>query len=233
MHPFESFGRQRNWALEHNPFDTEWVLFVDADEVVTPEFKRAVSVATSKASLDVSGFYCCWKMILGDVWLRRSDNFPKWQLRLVRRRQVRFVDAGHGQKEGLPDGSLLFLREPYLHYAFSKGWSAWMERHNRYSTLEASARSAGTASLAKLFSPNPSLRNGMLKLVVSRIPGWPFFRFVYTYIFRGGFLDGSAGFRYCVMISCYEYLIQLKMGERPLAKDGRNQEYARIGHRVF
>ena len=39
-HPFEAFGAQRNWALDHCEIATPWVLFLDADEVVTQCFCR-------------------------------------------------------------------------------------------------------------------------------------------------------------------------------------------------
>src|SRR5436305_12226963 len=42
-HPFESFARQRNWALENCDLKTQWILFVDADEVATAEFRQAVA----------------------------------------------------------------------------------------------------------------------------------------------------------------------------------------------
>ena len=82
---FEGFGRQRNWALENCDPKREWVLFLDADEVATPDFRRAVSHAIESAAESIAGFYCCWKMMLDQRWLRRSDSFPKWQLRIVRR----------------------------------------------------------------------------------------------------------------------------------------------------
>src|SRR5690349_2658778 len=42
IHPFESFGKQRNFALDHFTFLYEWVLFADADEIVTPRFRDAM-----------------------------------------------------------------------------------------------------------------------------------------------------------------------------------------------
>jgi len=212
-HPFESFGTQRNWALDHNPFPAEWLLFLDADEVATAAFRDTVRRAISEASTGIAGFYCCWRMMLDDVWLKRADNFPKWQLRLLRNGRVRFIDIAHGQKEGAVEGRLEFLREPYLHYAFSKGWSAWVERHNRYSTQEAADRALAKATIRDALVANPSQRNTALKRLTSRIPGWPLLRFIHTYMLRGGFLDGSAGLRYCAMIAYYEFLIQLKMRE--------------------
>ena len=212
-HPFESFGRQRNWALDQNPFSNEWLLFLDADEVATPAFQETLRRAVDEAKADVAGFYCCWRLMLDDVWLKRADNFPKWQLRVLRKGRAGFVDVAHGQKEGEVNGRLEFLREPYLHYAFSKGWTAWVERHNRYSTQEAGDRAYAKISLHDAFVANPSRRNTALKRLTSRIPGWPLLRFFHTYMLRGGFLDGGAGLRYCTMVAYYEFLIQLKMRE--------------------
>src|SRR5438874_9807402 len=84
-HSFESFAQQRNWALENCDLKTEWILFLDADEVATPEFRQAVAHAIQNAGDSIAGFYCCWKTMLDQRWLRRSDSFPKWQLRIVRR----------------------------------------------------------------------------------------------------------------------------------------------------
>ena len=42
QHRFESFAKQRNWALEHLEFENEWILFLDADEHASPEFSSAL-----------------------------------------------------------------------------------------------------------------------------------------------------------------------------------------------
>ena len=191
----------------------DWILFLDADEVATINFRSAVERAIDAASNEVAGFFCCWKMLLNGVWLKNSDNFPKWQVRLIRNQRVRFVDIGHGQKEGTVIGLLQFLREPYLHYCFSKGWTAWIDRHNRYATLEAAERNLHKAKWAEILSINTTIRNKALKLLLGRLPGWPLGRFLFTFLLRGGFLEGEAGMSYCLMLAYYEFIIQLKMKE--------------------
>jgi glycosyltransferase involved in cell wall biosynthesis len=210
---FQSFGQQRNWALENCDVKCEWVLFLDADEVATPEFRQAVANEIQNAGDTVAGFYCCWKMMLGRRWLRRSDSFPKWQLRIVRRGRADFIDSGHGQKEGKVDGELGYIREPYLHYALSKGWEAWWAKHTQYSVEEAADRLSRSASWCELFSKDPSRRNRALKPILSRMPGWPLLRFLHMYIFKGGVLEGREGFAYCASMGWYEYLIRAKMRE--------------------
>lgn len=212
-HPFAAFGQQRNWALENCALRHPWVLFLDADEASTPAFHAAVLAAIEKAPESVAGFYCCWKMIVEGRWLKRCDSFPKWQFRLLRRGRASFIDFGHGQKEGKIDGRLAYISEPYLHFVVSKGWATWLERHNRYSTQEAAERLRSPIQWADIRASDPSVRNKALKPLVSRIPGWPLLRFIQAYLLSGGFLEGRAGFTYCVNLAYYEFLIQIKQRE--------------------
>ena len=211
--PFVSFAEQRNWALENCGLRHPWILFLDADEASTAEFQKALLEAVRGATDSTAGFYCCWKLIVEDRWLKRCDSFPKWQLRLLRRGRVAFIDFGHGQKEGKIDGALKYLREPYLHYALSKGWTKWLERHNRYATQEAATRLRTPVVWEEIFSRDPSVRNKALKPLVGRIPGWPVLRFLIAYVFSGGFLEGMPGFIYCVNLGYYEFLIRIKQRE--------------------
>lgn len=210
---FESFGRQRNWALDHCPIRHPWVLFLDADERSTSEFSTSLLHAISAADNLLSGFYCCWKLMFQGRWLKRCDSFPKWQCRVVRQGRVRFMDYGHGQKEANVEGRIDYLLEPYLHYPFDKGWHYWIDRHNRYSDLEARERLTATVSWRDLFSKHGSQRNKALKPLVSRLPAWPLLRFAWSYFFRLGLLEGRPGFIYCVNMAYYEFLIRIKMEE--------------------
>ncbi len=212
-HPFTSFGEQRNWAIDSSGATRPWILFLDADEEATQAFwDELTALINGDPEARLAGAYCCWKMMLRGQWLKRSDSFPKWQLRLLRSGRIRFIDSGHGQKEGDVDGELAYIKEPYLHHAFSKGWTDWLARHNRYSTQEAQARlSAGNGSWLQALSASGSNRNRMLKPLVSRLPFWPCLRFLHDYVWKGGWLDGRAGLDYAIVMAIYEYLICLKM----------------------
>lgn len=213
MHAFESFGKQRNHALQALPLRHEWVLFLDADEVMTPACVQAVQQAVQQAPESVAGFYMCWKMMLEDTWLKHSDSFPKWQFRLLRKGRATFTDFGHGQKEGDVDGSIAYIREPYLHYSYSKGWHQWVSRHNHYSDKEALARLHNCPPFKQVFARHGSQRNVALKSWLSRLPAWPLLRFLHAYILKLGFLEGTPGLIYSVNMAYHEFLIQIKMRE--------------------
>jgi glycosyltransferase involved in cell wall biosynthesis/UDP-N-acetyl-D-mannosaminuronic acid transferase (WecB/TagA/CpsF family) len=217
-HPFASFGVQRNWALDNCNLKNPWILFLDADEVANPEFVKAMQIAVASAANSVAGFYCCWKFIHQNRWLKRCDSFPKWQFRLLCKGRARFTDFGHGQKETEVNGAIEYLKAPYDHYALSKSIGHWVDRHNRYATLEAAVRLSTSINWSKIVSAHGSTRNQALKPLVSRIPGWPLIRFSITYFLRLGFLEGRVGFVYCANLAYYEFLIRQKMREEKLKR---------------
>lgn len=222
--PFKSFGQQRNFALDTIPVQHDWILFLDADEIVTEPLKNSIIKAINQADQEVAGFYLCWKMMLEGKWLKRCDNFPKWQFRLMRKGRARFTDFGHGQKETQVIGRIEYINEPYIHHGFSKGWHHWIDRHNRYSSQEAVSRLTNCPPLKNVMARHASVRNPALKSWLSRVPGWPFLRFVQAYILKLGFLEGTPGFIYCINMAYYEFLIQIKMREISTSQKPRGNE---------
>lgn len=223
-HPFESFARQRNWALDEAAITSEWVLMLDADEVATPAFRDAVTAAISQAQEHFAGFQLCRKTMFFEHWLRYADAFPVWIMRLVRRNRARFVDSGHGEVP-VPtvDGVLPRLHEPFLHYPFSKGLSDWWQRHNRYSSREAEREwnAAQPLRLFDLIGRDPATRRRALRDLARRLPCRGGLRFFYHYVWRWGFLDGRAGWEFSTMMATYERMIVQKKWELSQQSRGR------------
>ncbi|WP_439882591.1 glycosyltransferase family 2 protein [Pontibacter sp. MBLB2868] len=219
---FESFGKQRNFALDHLDIKYKWILFLDADEVITESFRQALLDSIRNSGDQVAGYYCCWKMMYEGKWLKYCDTFPKWQFRILRVGMARFKDAGHGQKEDDVKGEIGYIKEPYLHFSMSKGWSEWYKRHNGYSTLEAKAR-LHLPPFKQVFARHGSIRNPALKAWLSRVPGWPLMRFCHAYFFNFGFLEGIPGFIYCTNIAIVEFMTQVKMRELRCSNKYKNK----------
>lgn len=222
-HKFESFARQRNWAIEQAGAQSDWLVMVDADEVSTPAFRDAVRAAVANASEGTVGFRTCRKTMFLGRWLKRSDGFPVWIMRIVRNRHALFLDSGHGEVP-VPEvqGDLGTIAEPFVHYPFSKGLADWLERHNRYSTREANLEFQHTSSggFAEIFTRDRSRRRRALREFARRCPGRSTLRFLYQYIVKLGFLDGRAGFLFCSLMAYYEWLIVLKRRELELGAEG-------------
>ncbi len=220
-HRFESFAAQRNWALRHVDLRNDWVLMLDADEVATPEFASDVRGQISRSDRDTVAFRTCRKTMLDDVWLRHSDGFPVWIMRIVRRGRAEFEDSGHGEVPvPVVDGKVGTINEPFLHYAFSRGMDDWWQRHVRYAGREASQEQTlnENHSITSLFSRDSSVRRRGLRSLARSVPFRGTLRFLYQYFLRRGFMDGHAGFRFCKMMACYENMIAIRKLEPPQRK---------------
>ena len=213
-HPFQDFGDQRNWALDHAAPKHSWILFLDADERCTPTCAAAIRRAIASPGNHVGYFLTCRNIFFGK-WIKHCTFYPSWQLRLLKTGDVRYHREGHGQRE-VTKGRLGYIHEPYDHFGFSKGIAHWIERHNRYSSeeLELIARlRQEPLRLGDLLRRDSLSRRRCLKRLAARAGFRPLFRFAYTYIFRRGFLDGRAGFLFCLLRVSHEIHITVKRAE--------------------
>lgn len=208
------YPKKKQWALERVPCRNDWVLMLDADEVVTPE------LAAEIAGLDLDGPVAAYDVSLDYVFLgRRLRHGHKVTKRvLLRRDRNRFPvvdDLGatnmwevEGHYQPVTDGAVGRLRsslrhedrEPLFHY---------FERHNRYSDWEAHLAATERKDVARARS-----RQGQL---FDRVPFKPLAFFVYSYLVRGGWRDGAAGFHYAVAHAFYFWQISVKRRERAAA----------------
>src|SRR5690348_15599216 len=91
--PFDSFALQRNFAMDSGGLRHDWVLHVDADEVVRPELRdELLRIVTANAQLPA--FRIPSRTILMDRWLRHAGMYPAYQVRFGRRDRLRFIDHG-------------------------------------------------------------------------------------------------------------------------------------------
>lgn len=210
---FDNYAAQRNAALNQVSYKYPWVLIVDADERWPREIYDEIKHALSNPN-GISLYHFLRKDIFMDRWLRRSTGYPTWAGRLVKigavsvRRDI--------NEEYWTDGEKGYLKSHFFHYPFSKGIDFWIERHNRYSAMEAAALIRETQTkwdIGGLFSGDPTKRRKSLKQLAYRLPFRPFLVFCYWYLFRLGFLDGMPGLTYCRLRSMYEYVIDLKVRE--------------------
>ena len=106
-------------------------------------------------------------------WIRRSSGYPTWFGRVARLGEV-WVERPINE-EYHTKGSTLYLESHLHHYPFNKGFSAWISKHDRYSTMEAellSSKSRGIDS-ANLVAKDAVQRRKALKTIIYRLPARP------------------------------------------------------------
>jgi uncharacterized SAM-binding protein YcdF (DUF218 family) len=221
---FDNERDQRTASLQVD-FKHPWVYNPDADEITPPELKDEILSMTDDAARPEVAFRVRFKTIFRGKWIGQSSLYPTWVVRLFRPSSVSFERLVNLRY--VIHGPESRLQNHFEHHAFDKGISAWIDKHNRYSTQEAIE---GLQSLTdtfewrNLFARSPVLRRRALKEFSFRLPFRPTLRFLYMYVGRLGFLDGQEGFDYCVLLSVYERMIVFKMDELRRAKKEASQE---------
>jgi glycosyltransferase involved in cell wall biosynthesis len=211
VHAWEGYAAQKNWALSNTNVDTPWILLMDADEFVTEETRRAIRKTAERG--DAAGYWLPRRMIFLGREMRYAWWYPDFQLRLVRTGMGSF-EPRSVHEHLVVDGPVKELWADIWHENL-KGLTAFVERHNRYATLEAAELDAPSQDTRSgSFLGNWADRRRAIKSRVwTRLPGRPLIRFLWLYFVRQGFRDGREGFIYCSLIAWYDLLINAKVLE--------------------
>ncbi len=215
------YPKKKNWSLENNPWENEWVLILDADERITPELAAEIQSEIRNPSAD--GYFINRRFMFLDKWIRHCGYYPSWNLRLFRHKHGRYEevqtkDTASGDNEVhehvVLNGATAYLKNDMLHFAYPDIYT-WMEKHNRYSNWEAEVEVGGDRDglsglgIGKQLSARRKLRTWSRGL-----PFRPSLRFIYSYILKLGFLDGPEGYIFCRLLATYEMLNVFKAYER-------------------
>ena len=195
---FVDYAKQRNFAIEQLPIESEWILFLDADEWLTDELKAEIS-RLIETGPEENGFYIKRRMIWMGKWIRRG-YYPSWILRLFRRGKGRCEDRAMNEHlivEGKP-GS---LQHDFIHED-QKGIDDWIGKHNRYATREAlelikrEGQQQQEEIKVRFWGRQAERKRWLRYRVWNRMPPLvrPFLYFIYRYLLTGAFLEGRAAF---------------------------------------
>ncbi|WP_118182133.1 glycosyltransferase family 2 protein [Paraburkholderia phosphatilytica] len=195
-HPdWPGFGPQKNRALD--ALGTDWILSIDADEIVSAELASAIRATLAAPAADVYALdrlsYFCGHQV------RHSGWYPDWIPRLFRRGAARFSDDLVHERLVF-EGPVQRLAGKLLHYSY-EDFETVLRKLDAYSTAGARQRHAagGHGSFGK------ALARG----------AWAFVR---TYLLRRGFLDGRAGFMIAVFNAETVYYRFLKLAHMETAR---------------
>lgn len=222
---FDNYASQRNFGIGDIDYKHEWLLMVDADEIVTESLAEEIRQVLLNGDTDITLYRMRRKDYFLGKWIRRSSGYPTWFGRLMKIGRVSVEREIN--EEYVTDGEVGLLDNHLHHYPFNKGFSWWVARHNRYSTMEAQNmfdKRALSESIrwSDLVSFDPTLRRKAIKQIVYRMPGRPLLMFLALYFVRGGVLEGRAGFTFCMLKAFYEFLISCKYRELEIRSRGHN-----------
>ena len=191
VRPWSGYVDQKNHAA--GLASNDWIFSLDADERSTPQLADEIRSLVS-GQPPSSGYRMPRVSFYLGRWVRTTDMYPDYQLRLYDRRTARW-DGMYVHESVKVDGPVGYLKSELQHYPY-RDLSEHLVRMDRYTTLaarqmRASGRRAGVADVL-LHPPLAFLRN---------------------YILKAGFRDGQAGLVISIVNSYYVFLKFAKLWE--------------------
>ena len=190
VRPWPGYIAQKNFAAEQASHD--WIFSLDADERVSPPL--AAEIARVIGGTSAAGYRVPRVTFHLGRWIRSTDWYPDYQLRLYDRRRARWTGR-YVHESVTADGPVTDLGGELLHYAY-RDLAHHFQTMDRYTTLAAK----------QMFEEGR--RAGFLDLAVH--PPAAFFR---NYVLRGGFRDGVPGLIVSAMNARYVGLKFAKLWE--------------------
>ncbi|MGA8741209.1 MAG: glycosyltransferase family 2 protein [Terracidiphilus sp.] len=200
FHAFGGHGEQKNVALDLCASD--WVLLLDADEVLTPELQLEIrELLANEPKFDA--YWIPRLNLYFGKWIRHGGFYPDHKLRLFKRGAARLSEGVGPHSTPQFGGATGKLRGDMLHYAYPT-LGIYLEHMNRYSS-----------EIAHLLHQRGKDSRGLLSFLSNAVLN-PAATFFYNYFFRLGFLDGREGLILHINHSVYihwKYIKAWRLGQ--------------------
>ena len=220
--------KKRQWAMDNLALAHDWILLLDADEVLTPELTAEIRRAVQNPA--INGYYIALQIYFLGRLLRHGDA-SFWKLSLFRRGKGKYECRLKDQDASMADMEVhehlqveaptARLKNPLIHHNI-ESLSRYILKHDEYSNWEARVllQASGSESEipASIFG-SQSQRRRWLKKNLFALPGSPILLFLYRYLLRLGFLDGVPGLIYCGFQAVQMFHTKAKMYELRAKKD--------------
>ncbi|HXQ42509.1 MAG TPA: glycosyltransferase family 2 protein [Candidatus Udaeobacter sp.] len=219
QHPFENYGRQRNWAIDNLPLKYGWQLHLDADERLTPELAQRINALAAGFPAGTDGYFIPRLTYFLGRPIRHGGMYPIWHMRLFRNGKGRCEDRKYDQHFRC-DGPTTEIDAAMIDDV-RMSLSEWTARHNRWADAEADEllNPSETGVIAGRLAGDPVQRKRALRGGYNRAPLFlrAFGLFFYRYVLRLGFLDGMPGLIFFVLQTFwFRFLVDAKIYERQM-----------------
>jgi len=214
-------AKQFNWALEHCPITTEWVMRLDADEYVTQELQEEIIDKIDNLEDNINGIFLKRRVYFLKRWIKHGDYYPIWLLRIWRHRKGYCEEHLMDEHIKILEGETIKFNNDIVDDN-QNNISWWIDKHNNYATRESIEvlnilyRFANRDDITPNFFGSQVQRKRWLKYRYAKMPLFlrPFLYFIYRYFIKLGFLDGKEGLIFHFLQGFwYRFLVDAKIYE--------------------
>ncbi|GEO10448.1 glycosyltransferase family 2 protein [Segetibacter aerophilus] len=215
------FPKKRNWFLKNYNIQSKWVLFLDADEYLTQDFKSELRIALKDE--EKVGFWLSYTIYFMGKQLKGGYPLKKLALFKVGAGEYEKIDEDQWSKLDMEvhehpilDGKVGRIKNRIDHQDF-RGVSDYIIKHNEYSNWEAKR------FLKTILSKSEKKKWTWKQKLKYKLMQGPFIGLAYffgSFLFYGGFRDGSRGLAFAILKMAYFTQVYCKINEPQIA-DGR------------
>jgi len=206
-------------ALNNLPIKNQWVLGLDADQIITPELADEIGRSFISNKMDkYEGYYIKRRQIFLGKWIRHGGYYPYYLLKLFKKDCVK-VEEKETDHHFYVNGKTGKLKNDLIEWNRKDDLSFWIDKHNRYATLQALeeiSQKKEFYSRGSLFGNKDERTLWLKSKIWRRLPLFirSFLYFLYRYFFRLGFLDGKEGLIFHFLQGFwYRFLVDSKIYE--------------------
>jgi glycosyltransferase involved in cell wall biosynthesis len=216
-----NYAKQFNYGIEHNPFKTDWLMRMDADEYILPELADEINAKLTYLPDDIAGIYIKRRVVFMEQWIKRGGYYPIWLLRIWRNGQGICEESWMDEHIKVFKGQTIqFEHDLTDHNLNNLTW--WTQKHNMYAIREVIdlLNIRYNFTNAEIVEPNlfgsQEQRKRYLKIKYASLPLFtrPFLYFIYRYFIKLGILDGKKGLVWHFLQGFwYRFLVDAKVFE--------------------
>ncbi len=231
-----NYSRQFQWGLDNAPITADWIMRLDADEIIEPDLVREIREKLPALGPEVVAVNLKRKHIVFDRWIRHGGRYPLILTRIWRRGNGRIEDRWMDEHMIVWGGRTVLFQAPFADHNLND-FGFFTDKHNKYATREAvdvlNQRYGLFPEDDRLKSDRSSFQASAKRVVKQRIynqipfPISTLGYFLYRYILQLGFLDGREGLIYHFLQGYwYRFLVGVKVAEfdRVLKGMGTSEE---------
>ena len=238
---FINHSSQLNWAIDKIRDDYEWILRLDADEIIDKKLGNSIKeFLNSKLSNEFDGCFLNRRIAFQGKEIKWGGLFPSPNLRLFRsskgRSEERWMD-----EHIIVNGNTMNLEGELIDKNLSSV-SKWIDKHNGYASKEVidilvnSANTNLNKEVMLSLSKQSRIKRFFKYKLYYKLPfGFrPLLYFLYRYFVRLGFLDGVIGSQFHFLQGFwYRYLVDVKLYLFLREKNNSNKELNELIYEKF
>lgn len=222
-HPFVNQAQQFQWALDNIELAGDWILRLDADEIIEEALVDEIAQKLPLIPLEITGINLKRKHIFMGRWIKFGGRYPLLMLRIFRRGLGQVEDRWMDEHIIVKSGSTVTFKNSFADINLND-LSYFTQKHNKYATREAIEVLNQKYNLFDL-QKSPTISNSSFRTVLKRFIKENLYNkipftistliyFLWRYIFLLGFLDGRQGLIYHFLQGYwYRFLVGAKVQE--------------------